>query len=403
VNRPPVEVADIVRAAGQKFIEASREWITAQHVKVLRAIERCRTSALGGHLDECPRCGYRTPSYNSCRDRHCPKCQANARQRWIQGRRKELLPVPYAHVVFTVPRLLAPLALQNKKLIYTLLLRVSAETLIEAARNPKHLGAEVGFFSVLHTWTQRMEFHPHVHCVVPAGGLSFDHRRWVSVNPRHCFFLPKKILAKLFRGKLRAALENAFAEGKIGFHGQLQNLSDPKVFHSFVHQLYRHDWIIHCKRPFGGPEYVLRYLGRYTHRVAISNHRLVSFTNGDVTFRWRDRAHGNVEREMTLPTDKFLRRFLLHLLPKGFVRIRNFGYLANRSRAKLLALCFQCLGSVPDTSIAEAESEDSPGPGLWKCPECGGPMIPIMRISPPPKFPRSPPASPVAQEATVHA
>ena len=405
MNRSPLEVADIVRAAGQKFIERSREWITVQHVRVLKAIERCRTAALGGHLDECqcPGCGYRAPSYNSCRDRHCPKCQANARRRWIQGRKKELLPVPYAHVVFTVPRLLAQLALQNKKLIYTLLLRLSAETLLEVARNPKHLGAEVGFFSVLHTWTQRMEHHPHVHCVVPAGGLSFDHRRWIFAKLHHHFFLSRHALGRVFRCKLTEALENASANGKIGFHGQLHHLSDPKVFRSFVRQMFRHDLGVHCKRPFGGPEYVLQYLGRYTHRVAISNHRLVSFTNGDVTFRWRDRKHGNVEREMTLPADKFLRRFLLHLLPKGFVRIRNFGYLANRNRAKLLALCFQCLGSVPDTSIAEAELEDSPVSGLWKCPKCGGQMISIMRISPPPKFPRSPPAPPVTLEATLHA
>ena len=398
MDRPRLEVADIVRAAGKGFIERSREWITAQHVKVLRAIERCRTAALGGHLDECTRCGYSGPSYNSCRDRHCPKCQANARRRWIQGRRKELLPVPYAHVVFTVPRLLAKLALQNKKLIYTMLLRLSAEALIEAARNPKHLGAEVGFFSVLHSWTQRMEYHPHVHCVVPAGGLSFDHQRWVPVNPRYRFFLPKKVLAKLFRGKLRAALEDAFAKGKIGFHGKLQHLSDPKAFHCFIRELFRHEWVVHCKRPFGGPEYVLRYLGRYTHRVAISNHRLVSFRNGDVTFRWRDRAHGNVEREMKLPGEEFLRRFLLHLLPKGFVRIRNFGYLSNRHRSKLLPLCFQCLGSTPDSSIVEDPSTDRSVSGLWKCPRCGGPMIAIMLISPPAKFPRSPPAVPVIAE-----
>jgi len=396
MSRPPVEVADIVRAAGRSFIERSRQWITGQHVKVLRAIERCRTAALGGHLDECSCCGHRSPSYNSCRDRHCPKCQANARQRWIQGRKKELLPVPYAHVVFTVPRLLAKLALQNKRLIYTMLFHLSAEALIEAARNPKHLGAEIGFFSVLHTWTQRIEHHPHVHCVVPAGGLSSDRRRWVSVNPRYRFFLPKKVLAKLFRGKLRAALEDAFAKGKIGFHGQLQHLSEPKEFHSFIRQLFRHEWVVHCKRPFGGPEYVLKYLGRYTHRVAISNHRLVSFTNGDVTFRWRDRAHGNAERELKLTADKFLRRFLLHLLPKGFVRIRNFGFLANRHRAELLPICFRCLGSAPPTHSTEPERREDSAPGLWRCPKCGGPMIPIMLISPPPKVPRSPPTAALA-------
>lgn len=396
MQRPPLEVADIVRAAGKKFVENSREWITAQHLKVLRAIARCRTAALGWHVDECTRCGYSGLSYNSCLDRHCPKCQANARLRWINGRRKELLPVPYAHTVFTVPRLLAQLALQNKKLIYAMLLRLSAETLIEVARNPKRLGAEIGFFSVLHTWTQTMEHHPHVHCVVPAGGLSFDHQRWVSANPR--FFLPKRVLRQVFRGKVKDALRDAFAEGKIGFHGKLQYLSDPKAFQAFVRQLFRHDWVVHCKPPFGGPEYVLRYLGRYTHRVAISNHRLVSFENGDVRFRWRDRAHGNIERIMTLPAEKFLRRFLFHLLPKGFVRIRSFGYLANRNRRTLLPLCFQCLQSAPDTPTTEAQAADTSG--LWKCPKCGGPMVVTLQVFLPRGLPRPPPAAPaLAQES----
>jgi predicted Zn-ribbon and HTH transcriptional regulator len=390
MQRPPLEVADIVRAAGKKFVENSRGWITAQHLKVLRAIVRCRTAALGWHVDKCTRCGYSGHSYNSCRDRHCPKCQANARLRWINGRKKELLPVPYAHIVFTVPRPLAKLALQNKQLIYTMLLRFSAETLIEVARNPKRLGAEIGFFSVLHTWTQTMEYHPHVHCVVPAGGLSFDHQRWVSANPRYRFFLPKQVLRRVFRGKVKDALKDAFAKGGIGFHGQLQHLSDPKAFHSFIRELYRHDWVVYCKRPFGGPEYVLRYLGRYTHRVAISNYRLVSFENGEVTFRWRDRMHGNVERMMTLPAEKFLSRFLLHLLPKGFVRIRNFGYLANRHRRTLLPLCFQCLESAPDPSTTETQPADPSG--VWKCPQCGGPMIVILRVFLPRRLPRPPPA-----------
>jgi hypothetical protein len=389
MERPSLEVADIVRAAGKGFIERSRHWITRQHLKVLRAIESCRTAALGWHVDECTRCGYSGHSYNSCRNRHCPKCQANARLRWIEGRKKELLPVPYAHVVFTVPRLLAQLALQNKKLIYTLLLRLSAETLIEVARNPKRLGAEIGFFSVLHTWTQKIEHHPHVHCVVPAGGLSFDHQRWLSVNPRHRFFLPTKVLQKVFRAKLREALEDEFAKGSIQFYGELQHLSDPKAFRVFVRGLFRHEWVVHCKRPFGGPEYVLRYLGRYTHRVAISNHRLVAFTNGEVTFRWRDRAHGNREQLLTLPADEFLRRFMLHLLPKGFVRIRNFGFLASRRRSTLLPLCFQCLGSEPD--ISNTETQAAATTGLWKCPRCGGPMVVTLRVWPPLRLIRSPP------------
>ena len=391
MQRPSLELADIVRAAGKKFIENSRGWITARHLKVLRAIVSCRTAALGWHVDECTRCGYSGHSYNSCRDRHCPKCQANARIRWINGREKELLPVPYAHIVFTVPRLLAKLALQNKQLIYAMLLRLSAETLIEVARNPKRLGAKIGFFSVLHTWTKTLEHHPHVHCVVPAGGLSFDHQRWVPANPRYRFFLPKKVLQRVFRGKVKDALNDAFAHGKIGFHGKLQHLSDPKAFHAFVRELYRQHWVLHIKRPFGGPEYVLRYLGRYTHRVAISNHRLVSFVNREVTFRWRDRAHGSVERMMTLPAERFLRRFLFHILPKGFVRIRNFGYLANRRRRTLLPICFQCLQSAPETPATEAQPQDTAG--LWKCPQCGGPMVVILRVNLPRRLPRSPPAA----------
>jgi predicted Zn-ribbon and HTH transcriptional regulator len=398
MERPSLEVADIIRTAGVKFIERSRRWLTGQHLKVLRDIVSCRTAALGGHLDQCTRCGYQPISYNSCRNRHCPKCQANARLRWIQGRTKELLPTPYAHVVFTLPHLLAPLALQNKKLVYTLLFRISAETLIEVARNPKRLGAEIGFFSVLHTWNQVMKHHPHVHCVVAAGGLSTDHKSWVRPR-RPRFFLPEKVLGIVFRGKFREALEAAFAQSQIGFHGQLKHLSDPKVFHSFVRQLFRHEWVVDCRPPFGGPEHVLRYLGRYTHRVAISNHRLVSLVDGNVTFRWRDRAHGNREQPMTLPADEFLRRFLLHLLPKGFVRIRNFGFLANRRRAALLSLCFQLLGSAADGQDAAEHVAH-----LWTCPKCGGPMVVVMRFSPAEIFPRSPPpAVDIPVEAGAHA
>jgi len=390
MERPPLEVADIVRAVRKKFVENSRGWITKQHLKVLRAIENCRTAELGYHIDECTEgCGYSGYSYNSCGNRHCPKCQANARMRWINRRQKELLPVPYAHVIFTVPHELAKLALQNKKLIYAMLLRLSAETLVEVASNPKFLGAEIGFFSVLHTWTQRIEHHPHVHCVVPAGGLSFDHERWVPADIEHDFFLPKEALRKTFRGKVRAALKEAFAEGKIGFYGDLQHLSDPKAFNAFIRNLYQNKWIVHCKRPFGGPEQVLKYLGRYTHRVAISNHRLISFENGEVAFSWRDRAHGNVETTMKLPAEKFLQRFLLHLLPKGFVRIRNFGFLANRRRKVLLPLCFQYLGQNSDMLTKEAPRLQRTG--VWKCPKCGGPMRMTFRINGPKWQPRPPP------------
>src|ERR1700720_1595367 len=335
--RPPLEEADLIRAAGDAFIERNRHWLRWKHIKVLLAIRRCRTAALGGHLDECTRCGYRaTISYNSCRNRHCPKCQIAARQR-------ELLPTRYLHVVFTLPSRLAPLVLQNKKVLYDLLFRTSAETLLEVARNRRHLGAEIGFFSVLHTWSQKLKLHPHVHCVVPAGGLSPDHTRWI--RSRDNYFLPKEVLREVFRGKFVDALEQAFQNGQLNFQGDLKLLAQPKIFAAWLRPLYRQDWVVYLKRPFGGPAYVLHYLGRYTHRVAISNHRLVSFADGQVTFRWRDSAHHNEQKLLSLSLDEFLCRFLLHILPKGFVRIRNFGFLANRKRATLLPLCFQLLGS----------------------------------------------------------
>jgi hypothetical protein len=386
MRRPPLEVADLVRAAGDSFIERSRKWITWKHVKVLLAIARCRTAALGGHLDECSRCGHRAISYNSCRNRHCPKCQAGACERWLEKRRRELLPTPYVHVVFTLPRQLAPLVLQNKKFIYDLLFRTSAETLLEVARDPQHLGAEIGFFSVLHTWSQKLELHPHVHCVVPAGGLSADQTRWIK--PHYDFFLPVGVLGAVFRGKFYEALKCAFHEGRLNFHGDLEFLAQPKIFAAWLRPLFHKDWVVYAKRPFGGPEHVLRYLGRYTHRVAISNHRLISFADGEITFRWRDSAHRNEQKLLSLSLDEFLRRFLLHVLPKGFVRIRHFGFLANRRRATTLPLCFPLLGSVPQaTPEVTATSSDA-----WLCPRCGGPMLVIEMFTAAKIQLRSPPA-----------
>jgi len=272
MNRPPLEVADLIRAAGDAFLERNRHWLGWQHVKVLNAIRRCRTAALGGHLDQCTRCGHRAISYNSCRNRHCPKCQTSARDRWIAARRNELLPTRYVHVVFTLPPQLASLVLQNKKLLYGLLLRASAETLLEIARDPRHLGAEIGFFSVLHTWSQKLTLHPHVHCVIPAGGLSLDHKAWVN-SPDH-FFLPLKVLSPVFRGKFVAGLRQAFRDGRLHCGGKLAPLAQPKTFAAWLRLLFRKDWVVYAKPPFGGPEHVLHYLGRYTHRVAISNHRL---------------------------------------------------------------------------------------------------------------------------------
>jgi len=389
MSRPPLEVADLIRTAGAAFFERNRHWLSWKHIKVLLAIARCRTAALGGHLDECTRCGHRAAiSYNSCRNRHCPKCQTAARERWIAARQRELLPARYVHVVFTLPRHLAPLVLQNKKVIYDLLFRTSAETLLEVARDPQHLGAEIGFFSVLHTWSQKLELHPHVHCVVPAGGLYADGTRWIK--PRYDFFLPVEVLGAVFRGKFHQALKRAFQDGKLNFHGDLKLLAQPKTFAAWLRPLFRKDWVVYAKPPFGGPEYVLQYLGRYTHRVAISNHRLVSFVGGKVTFRWRDSAHNNEQKLLTLSLDEFLRRFLLHVLPKGFVRIRNFGFLANRRRATLLALCLQLLGSAPQTEQDTSGSKDSSD--LWLCPKCGAPMMVIERLTAAEIQLRSPPA-----------
>jgi hypothetical protein len=390
MSRPPLEVADLIRTAGAAFIERNRLWIRWRHVKVLLAIARCRTAALGGHLDECTRCGHRaTISYNSCRNRHCPKCQTAAREQWIAARQRELLPARYMHVVFTLPRRLAPLVLQNKKVIYDLLFRTSAETLLEVARDPRLLGAEIGFFSVLHTWSQLLRIHPHVHCVVPAGGLSLDHTRWV--RSRDNYFLPKEVLKKVFRGKFVDALKQAFQDGQLNFQGNLKLLAQPKIFAAWLRPLYQQDWVVYLKRPFGGPEYVLQYLGRYTHRVAISNHRLVSFHDGQVTFRWRDSAHHNEQKLKTLSVDKFLRRFLLHILPQGFVRIRHFGFLANRRRATTLPLCFHLLGVTQNLPHEQRASSAENSPPLYRCPKCGGPMKVIERLTAADLQLRSPP------------
>jgi hypothetical protein len=382
-----LEVADIVRCAGSSFVERNRNWINGQHQKVLSAITRCRTAALGGHRDQCSSCGHTAISYNSCRNRHCPRCQGNARLRWLQARQRELLPTRYVHVVFTLPRELAAIALQNKRLIYDLLFQASAETLLEIADDPRHLGAQIGFFGVLHTWDQRLQHHPHIHCVVAAGGLASDHDRWIC--SRRSFFLPVKVLSRVFRGKFVAALKTAFAGNGIEFYGQLAHLAEPRAFASWLRRLFRQDWVVYSKPPFGGPEHVLRYLGAYTHRVAISNGRLIALANGKVTFRWRDSAHGNRKRIMALSVDEFLRRFLLHLLPRGFMRIRNFGFLANRRRAELLPLCFRLLGA--DQTSTPTAAAQGPTSSSWNCPHCGGTMQLVERLSAAQLLLRSPP------------
>jgi predicted Zn-ribbon and HTH transcriptional regulator len=380
VNRPPFEVADIIRAHGNSFVDRNRSWLTWLHLRVLFAIEHCRTAALGGHLDRCRQCGHEATSFNSCRSRHCPKCQTNARNQWLADRDKELLPVSYVHVVFTIPHELAWLALQNKKIVYDLLFRSSAATLLEIAADPKHLGAEIGFLSVLHTWGQNLQIHPHIHCVIPAGGLSLDHQRWI--HPRYAFFLPVKVLSRVFRGKFIAGFKRAFHAGELTFPGRMKWLAEPKAFRAFLRSLFRKDWVVYAKRPFGGPEHVLHYLARYTHRVAISNHRIVNFADGNVTFRWKDYAHKSKQRLMTVTADEFLRRFLLHTLPRGFVRIRFCGFLANRRRGELLPVCRRLLqATLPENSTAP-DASASGAPGAWLCPHCGEAMALIEKFTP---------------------
>ena len=369
MNRPPWEVADVIRRAGTRFLERDRGSLTGAQCKVLRAITLCRTAALGGHRDQCVRCGYQAISYNSCRNRHCPKCQTNAREKWLRRRQQELLPVGYYHLVFSVPHALVPLIWQNKKRLFKLLFEASAATLLEVAADPKHLGAEVGFLSVLHTWGQTLQRHPHVHCVVPGGGLSRDHQRWIQSPSR--FFLPVKVLSRVFRGKFVAGLRRAFRHKKLAFYGSCLPLSNQKTFDAFLRTLFREEWVVYAKPPFGGPEHVLHYLARYTHRVAISTHRILDITDTHVTFRWKDYAHHNKQRTMTLSHEAFLRRFLEHVLPKGFPRLRYFGFLTNRRRGQLLPLC-RTLLSAP--SPPAREGEPNAGTELWQCPCCQGPM-----------------------------
>jgi predicted RNA-binding Zn-ribbon protein involved in translation (DUF1610 family) len=331
---------------------------------------------LGGHIDTCSVCGYRAISYNSCRDRHCPKCQAQARQRWLAVRETELLGVPYFHVVFTIPQELNRLCQQNPELLYGLLFQTSARTLLEVAADPKHLGAEIGFLSILHTWGQNLQVHPHIHCAIPVGGLDADHTRWV--RPRYPFFLPVKVLSRVFRGKFVAGLRRLYRQKKLRFHALLRSLEEPRRFAAFLRTLFRQDWVVYAKPTFGGPLQVLRYLGRYTHRVAISNHRLLGFDGEHVTFRWRDYAHGNKQRKMTLAATEFLRRFVQHVLPRGFIRIRQYGFLANRARTSHLALARQLLAARPSEASAVAASKLA----TWRCPHCGGEMLIGPRLTP---------------------
>jgi len=367
MSRPILEVADLIRAQGNRFLDRYRSSFSFQQLKVFRAIQNCRTAALGGHLDSCTRCGHQAISYNSCRNRHCPKCQTQARQRWLTAREREVLPTAYFHVVFSAPHELNVLALENPRCFYDLLFTAASATLLEVAANPKRLGADIGIIAILHTWGQNLLLHPHLHCVVPAGGLAPDHNCWLSTKPD--FFLPVPVLRKVFRGKFVAGLKRLRQRGNLCRDGPAAVLADPKQFAKLLRRLHLRRWVVYAKAPFGGPIQVMRYLGRYTHRVAISNHRLVAFDGERVSFQWKDYAHGSAQKIMTLAATEFLRRFFLHVLPKGFVRIRSFGFLANPFRTQALALCRQLLATSPPAATADREQTAS-----WHCPHCGARM-----------------------------
>jgi hypothetical protein len=389
VAQPVVEVADIVRQHGAAWIKACHASLSRVQYRALRAIEQCRTAALGGHVDQCDRCGHQVISYNSCRNRHCPKCQSLAKAEWLRARQAELLPVTYFHVVFTLPEQVVSLALQNPRLVYHLLFQVASQTLLRIAADPKHLGARLGFLAILHTWGQNLLPHPHLHCVVPGGGLSPDGKHWIACRPG--FFLPVRVLSRLFRGLFLEGLQQLFEQGRLQFQGQLQPLASAPAFAQLLRDCRRTEWVVYAKRPFGGPAQVLDYLGRYTHKVAISNHRLLRLEDGKVSFRWKDYRHGHRNKVMTLQATEFLRRFLLHILPEGFVRIRHFGLLANRQRAENLALCRQLLATAesttPDESLVEdwrEQYQQLTGVDLSLCPECGiGRLVQIQLLPAP--------------------
>jgi hypothetical protein len=373
-----LEVADIFRGHGPAWRQANAGHVSLDQLKVMSAIESCRTAALGGHVARCEKCSHTQIAYNSCRNRHCPKCQGAAAKEWLAEREAELLPVPYYHVVFTLPSAIADIAYQNKAVIYNLLFKVSAETLITIAADPKHLGARIGVLSVLHTWGSALTHHPHVHMIVPGGGIALDGDKWVSCRPG--FFLPVRVLSRLFRRLFLEKLVAAHQAGELQFFGNHAALTNTKAFAAYLAPLRNRKWVVYCKRPFGGPEEVLRYLARYTHRVAISNRRLIACDDKGVTFKWKDYRLDGPERYkvMTLDTHEFIRRFLMHVLPQGFHRIRYYGLLASTTRADNIARVRDLLAVplIPIDAIKAANAKpDEPKAPEHACPCCGGRMI----------------------------
>jgi len=389
MDRPKLEVADIFRRYGETYRHKHGASLSTAQRRVMTAIEVCRTATLGGHLEHCDSCPYERPCYDSCRDRHCPKCQSLARAEWVEKRKTEVLDCQYFHVVFTLPEDIAALAYQNKDLVYGILFRATAETLSTIAADPKHLGAEIGFFAVLHSWGQNLLFHPHLHCVVPGGGISPDGTRWLPCRPG--FFLPVRVLSRLFRRLFLTYLQEAFDAGQLHFFSALDALHDPQNFARYLNPIQKQEWVVYAKPPFAGPQQVVDYVGRYTHRVAISNHRLVEIEDGQVKFHWRDYRDNNQQKTMTLSAEEFIRRFLLHVLPRGFHRIRYYGFLGNRYRKEKLEHCRQLLNMTPPH---ESSSQPQPredyrdryerltGHSLRECPVCHrGRMIVVKLLA----------------------
>jgi len=384
-HRPRLEVADIVRASGARYRETHATTLSHAQRRVLSAIARCRTAALGGHVEACDRCEHQRIAYNSCRNRHCPKCQSLAKAQWLADRQADLLPVPYFHVVFTLPHELASIAYHNQRVVYALLFRAAAETLRTIAADPKHLGAQLGFLAILHTWDQTLLYHPHVHCVVTGGGLAPDGSRWIACRPG--FFLPVRVLSRLFRRLFLTFLQEAFDRQELRFFADVTHLADPQAFAHYVAPLQQREWVVYAKAPFGGAEQVLDYLARYTHRVAISNSRLVALASGTVTFHYRDSRHHGQRKLMTLTHEEFLRRFLLHVLPEGFQRIRHYGFLSNCHRVEQLTRCRHLLGMATATILSlvarldyRLQYEQVTGHSRERCPVCGQGQMRLVSI-----------------------
>jgi Putative transposase/Transposase zinc-binding domain len=392
-----LEVADIFRRCGPQYRQSHAGGLSRAQRRAMSAIELCRTAALGGHVEQCDACAHQRITYNSCRHRACPKCQSLARAQWLEHRQAELLPgVEYFHVVFTLPEPIAALAWQNRRVLYDILFRTSAETLRTIAADPKHLGAGIGFITLLHTWGQNLQHHPHVHCVVPGGGIAPDGEHWITCRPG--FFLPVRVLSRLFRRLFLAQLHHAFDTGALHFYGQLEPLADVQAFAAFLAPAAQAEWVVYAKPPFGDARHVLDYLGRYTHRVAISNNRLVSFDDGHVTFRWKDYKRPVATKTMTLEADEFIRRFLLHVLPAGFKHIRSYGLLANRHRAASLATSRRLLGIVAPAHETPDAMEDYrdryqrlTGRSLRDCPVCGNGHMVCIETFLSGALPRAPP------------